>query len=141
MFGGVNSARHASCVHFDDGLGISCFGRKAVVSRLASIGNLQEWTCCVPARRARSHKNIMTIELKFPLDETSEQGLLLLFALLATEWNQNAKISNDTILLKCKQEVQADFKRHTSLDYTPFDPAVNTTKSYVKGNFESRWGF
>ena len=86
-------------------------------------------------------QNIMTVELKFQWDETSEQGLML-FALLATEWNQNAKVSIDTILLlKCKQEVQADFKRHTSLDDTPFDPAVKTTKSYVKGKFESRWGF
>ena len=62
---------------------------------------------------------IMTIELKLPWGEISEQGLLL-FALLATDWNQNAKNAIDTIPLKCKQEVQADFDWHTSLDYTPF---------------------
>ena len=62
---------------------------------------------------------IMTIELKLPWCEISEQGLLL-FALLATEWNQNAKNAIDTILLECKQEVQADFDWQTSLDYTPF---------------------
>ena len=43
--------------------------------------------------------------------------------------------------LKYKQEVQADFERRTSLDYTPCDPAFKTTKPYVKGKFESRWGF
>merc|ERR1719383_1590431 len=38
------------------------------------------------------------------------------------------------MLFKCKQEVQADLDRHTSLDYTPFDPAVKTTESFVKEN-------
>ena len=49
---------------------------------------------------------------------------LLLLALLATEWNQNAKDATDTTLFKCKQEVQDDLSRHASLDYTPFDPFV-----------------
>ena len=45
--------------------------------------------------------------------ETSEQALLS-FALLASEWTQNAKDVIDTMLLKSKQEVQADLGRHTS---------------------------
>ena len=46
--------------------------------------------------------------------------VIVLFALLATEWAQTAKDAIDTILFKCKNEVQADLARHTqvtSLDY------------------------
>ena len=65
-------------------------------------------------------QNIMTLESKLLWDDTSEQELLLLlFALLATEWNQNAKDAIHTMLYKVKQEVQADLDRHTSLDHTP----------------------
>ena len=56
----------------------------------------------------------MTIEQKLPWCETSEQGLLS-FVLLASEWTQNAKDVFDTMLFQCKQEVEADLDRHTSL--------------------------
>ena len=59
-------------------------------------------------------QNIMTIESKLLWCETSEQGLLS-FALLASEWTQNAKDVFDTMLFKSKHEVQADLDRHTSL--------------------------
>ena len=59
-------------------------------------------------------QNIMTVESKLLWCETSEQ-VLLSFALLASEWTQNAKDVFDTMLFQCKQEVQADLHRHTSL--------------------------
>ena len=43
---------------------------------------------------------------------------LLLFALLATEWNQNAKDAINMMLKKCKEEVQTDLDCHTSLGHT-----------------------
>ena len=59
-------------------------------------------------------QSIMTIEQKLPWCETSGQGLLS-FVLLASEWTQNAKDVFDTMLFQCKQEVEADLDRHTSL--------------------------
>ena len=47
---------------------------------------------------------------KVPWCETSEKRLLS-FALLASEWTQNAK---ETMLFKSKQGVQADLDHHTS---------------------------
>jgi len=107
--------------------------KQAIVSRLASIEELAGMDMLCSDKTGTLTQNIMTIESKLPWGETSEQELLL-FALLATEWTQNAKDAIDTMLFKCKQEVQADLDRHTSLDYTPFDPAVKTTESYVKEN-------
>ena len=52
------------------------------------------------------------------------------FALLASEWTQNAKDVIDTMLLKCKQEVQADWTV-TRLFDSLFDSAVETTESIV----------
>ena len=57
---------------------------------------------------------MITIESNLPWCETSEQ-VLLSFALLSSEWPQNAKDVFDTMLFKSKQEVQADLDRHTSL--------------------------
>ena len=57
-------------------------------------------------------QNITTVESEFPWCEASEQGLLS-FALLASKWNQNAEDVIDTMLFKCKQQVQAAFDRHT----------------------------
>ena len=45
-----------------------------------------------------------------------------------------AKDAIDMMLIKCKNEVQADLVRHKSLDYIPFDPAVKTNEPYVKEN-------
>ena len=57
-------------------------------------------------------QNITTIESEFPWCEASMQGLLS-FALLASEQTQNAEDVIDTMLFRCKQEVQAAFNRHT----------------------------
>ena len=53
------------------------------------------------------------------MGQVSEQQWLL-FAFLATKWTQNAKDAIGTMLFKCKNVVQADLDRHTSVDYTPF---------------------
>ena len=54
------------------------------------------------------------------------------YAPLTTEWTPNAHDATDMMLFKCQQEVQADLDRHTSLDYTPFDPAMKATESCVQ---------
>ena len=112
---GVNSDRHASCVRFDDGpIVLWQRERQAILSWLASIEELSamDMLCCNMSGKL-TH-NIMTVEWKLPWCETSEQGLLS-FALLASEWTQNAKDVFDTMVFQCKQEVQADLHRHTSL--------------------------
>ena len=112
VIGGVNSDR-ASCVHFDDGP-IVHWQSQTIVSRLASIEELSGMDMLCFDKTGMPTQNIMTIEQKFPWCETSEQGLLS-FVLLASEWTQNAKDVFDTMLFQCKQEVQADLDRHTSL--------------------------
>ena len=61
--------------------------------------------------------------------ETSEQELLS-FALLASEWIQNAKNIIDMMSFKSKQEVQDKFGL-SHVIYSPFGVAVKTTKSIV----------
>ena len=74
----------------------------------------------------------MTVEWKLPWCETSEQGLLS-FALLASEWAQNAKDVFDTMLFRSKQEVEADLgPSHVSLTRL-VDSAVETTESIFAG--------
>ena len=68
----------------------SCFqylaDRQATVSRLASTDQLAGMDMLCSDKTCTLTQNIMTIESKLPWCETLEQGLLLLFALLATEW-------------------------------------------------------
>ena len=85
------------------------------MSWLASIEELSRMDMLCSDKSGMLTQNIMTIESKLPWCETSEQGLLS-FALLASEWTQNAKDVFDTMLFKSKQEVQADLgPSHVSL--------------------------
>ena len=99
-------------MHFEDGPTV-LWQRQTVVSRLASIEELVGMDMLCSNKTGTLTQNIMTIESKLPWCETSEQGLLS-FALLASEWTQNAKDVRDTTLFKCKQEVEADLDRDTS---------------------------
>ena len=110
---GVNSDRHANCVHFDDGP-IVLWQRQTVVSWLASIEELSGTDMLCSDKSGKLTQIIMTVESNLPWCGTSGQGLLS-FALLSSEWTQNAKDVFDTMLLKCKQEVQDSLDRHTSL--------------------------
>ena len=75
--------------------------------------NLPEYTCCAPTRRRHAHTEHHDYRVEVSECETSEQGLLS-FALLASEWTQNAKDVIDTMLFKSKQEVQDSLDRHVS---------------------------
>ena len=104
--------------------------KQAIVSRFASIAELAGMDMLCSCKTGKLTHNTMTMESKLPGSQISKQQLLL-FALLATKWTQYAKGATGTLLFKCKNVVQADLDRHTSLDYTPFDPAVKATVSYV----------
>ena len=120
LFRGDNSARHASCAHFDDGPGIYVLWQR---SDCVSVGIHRELAgmdmlCSGKTSTLTTNHHDYRVEAYVGRDFQSKGCSL--FALLATEWNQNAKNAIDTILLECKQEVQADFDWHMSLDYTPF---------------------
>ena len=74
--------------------------KQAIVSRLASIVDLAGMDKRCSDKTGTLAQNIMTIESKLPWGAISKQQLLL-FALLAAEWTQNAKDAIDTMLFKC----------------------------------------
>ena len=53
---GVNSDRHASCVHFDDGPIVLWQRDKPFCLVWHPSRNFLEWTCCAPTSRASSHR-------------------------------------------------------------------------------------
>ena len=74
---GVNSDRHASCVHFDDGpIVLWQRERQAILSWLASIEELSAMDMLCSDMSGKLTQNIMMVEWKLPWCETSEQGLL-----------------------------------------------------------------
>ena len=74
-------------------------------------------------------QNIMSIQSKLRSGETSER-LLLMFALVSTEWTPEREGAIAKMLLfKCPQEVRADLDCRISFDYTLFGPAVKATGS------------
>ena len=107
--------------------------KQAIVSRLASIVELAGMDMRCSDKTGTRAQNIMTIESKLPWRAISEQQLLL-FALLVRSGRRMRSMPSARCFFKCRREVQADLDRHTCLDYTPFDPAVKTTESYVKEN-------
>ena len=111
VVGGINSDHHASCVHST--MVLSSFCRETNHSLFAFIKDFSGMDMLCSDKTDTLTQYVITIESKLPWCETSEQ-VLLSFALLVFEWTQNAKDVIDTMLLKCKQEVQADLGRHTS---------------------------
>ena len=72
---GVNSDRHESCVHFDDGpIVLWHRERQAILSWLASIEELSAMDVLCSDKSGKLTPNIMTVEWKLPRRETSEQG-------------------------------------------------------------------
>ena len=79
----------------------------------AGLGlELVEWTCFAPTKRARSHRTSRLSSRSSRSVRLQCKGLLS-FALLASKQTQNAEDVIDTMLFRCKQEVQAAFNRHT----------------------------
>ena len=65
VVGGVNSDRHASCVHFDDGpIVLWQRERQAILSRLASIEELSAMDMLCSDKSGMLTQNIMTVESK-----------------------------------------------------------------------------
>ena len=83
--------------------------RQTIVFRLASVEELLEGPV-VLRQDGHAHTEHQS---KLPWCETSEQGLLS-FALLASEWAQNAKDVIDPMLFKSKQKVQKGLWRNGS---------------------------
>jgi len=106
--------------------------KNAIVSRLAAIEELAGMDMLCSDKTGTLTLNKMTIEEIKPLENSGvTEKDLLTYALLGTQWTENAKDAIDTMLFVRKAEVQADLDTYASIDYMPFDPAIKRTEGTV----------